>query len=235
MTEAQWLAKLAEPSAMLFAIERQASDRKLLLFAVACCRRIWDRLDDASRSLLLATERYGDGGCSKSQLLSARRLVRERTRQYPSAEWYATAALRDAASVHDSEPHGSYSPDQAMGVARLVTRSLLPTEFINGIAIGSDYSQTPEWKGESAGQASLVRDIFGNPFRPVTFSPAWRTDTAVALVRQMYEARDFSAMPILADALQDAGCDSDDILTHCRGEGPHVRGCWVVDLVLRRE
>ena len=79
----------------------------------------------------------------------------------------------------------------------------------------------------------VFRDIFDNPFRPVTFSPEWRTDTAVAIAREMYESRDFSAMPILADALQDAGCDSDDILNHCRNpKGVHVRGCWVVDLVL---
>jgi hypothetical protein len=51
----------------------------------------------------------------------------------------------------------------------------------------------------------------------------------------MYASRDFSAMPILADALQDAGCDSDDVLNHCRGEDSHVRGCWVVDLVLSKE
>ncbi|MBY0459193.1 MAG: hypothetical protein K2V38_17825 [Gemmataceae bacterium] len=81
----------------------------------------------------------------------------------------------------------------------------------------------------------MFRDIFGNPFRPVVFLPDWRTSTAVALAAQMYDLRDFSAMPILADALQDAGCDSDDILGHCRGDGPHVRGCWVVDLVLGKE
>jgi hypothetical protein len=80
-----------------------------------------------------------------------------------------------------------------------------------------------------------LRDVVGNPFRPVTFDPAWRTDTALALARQMYESRDFSAMPILADALQDAGCDNTDVLNHCRGDGPHVRGCWVVDLVLGKE
>ncbi|MDY3552243.1 hypothetical protein R5W24_001323 [Gemmata sp. JC717] len=68
----------------------------------------------------------------------------------------------------------------------------------------------------------------------MTFSPEWRTGTAVALAGQMYESRDFGAMPVLADALQDAGCDSADILNHCRGPGPHVRGCWVIDLVLEK-
>jgi hypothetical protein len=91
----------------------------------------------------------------------------------------------------------------------------------------------------SSVRATLIpffRDIFGNPFRPVSFSPEWRTDTALSLAKQMYESRDFSAMPILADAIQDAGCDSEDILNHCRDANqPHVRGCWVVDLVLGKE
>ncbi|AMV27954.1 hypothetical protein VT84_26355 [Gemmata sp. SH-PL17] len=85
-------------------------------------------------------------------------------------------------------------------------------------------------------QVQLLRDIFGNPFRPVAFSSSWRTNTAVSLARGMYESRDFSAMPILADAIQDAGCDNDDILIHCRDPKQiHVRGCWVVDLVLGKE
>jgi len=88
---------------------------------------------------------------------------------------------------------------------------------------------------ESRLHLAYLRDTFGNPFRSVAFDPAWRTSTVVALAEQMYDSRDFSAMPILADALQDAGCDSDDILAHCRGDGPHVRGCWVVDLVLGKE
>ena len=82
---------------------------------------------------------------------------------------------------------------------------------------------------------AILRDVFANPFRPVAFDPSWRTSTAVALAQAMYDSRDFSAMPILADALQDAGCTSDDILDHCHGDGPHVRGCWVVDLVLCKE
>ena len=79
----------------------------------------------------------------------------------------------------------------------------------------------------------LLADIVGPSPRAGAFSPAWRTDTAKALARQMYESRDFSAMPILADALQDAGCDDKEVLTHCRDpKATHVRGCWVLDLVL---
>jgi hypothetical protein len=77
-----------------------------------------------------------------------------------------------------------------------------------------------------------LRDIFGNPFRPVTFDPRWLTATVVALATGIYAERAFDRMPILADALEEAGCDHADILAHCRGDGPHVRGCWVVDLVL---
>ena len=81
----------------------------------------------------------------------------------------------------------------------------------------------------------LLRDIFGNPFRPVTFSPDGGPTPRFALAKQMYESREFSAMPILADALQDAGCDNDDILSHCRDPNQvHVRGCWVVDLALSK-
>jgi hypothetical protein len=86
---------------------------------------------------------------------------------------------------------------------------------------------------QNAAGVALLRELFGNPFRPVAFDPSWRTDTAVALARQMYDSRDFGAMPILADALQDAGCEDEQVLSHCRdATAPHVRGCWVVDLVL---
>ena len=78
---------------------------------------------------------------------------------------------------------------------------------------------------------SLVRDIFGNPFRPVTIDPRWLTSTVVDLASAIYEERAFDRMPILADALMDAGCDNEEIIAHCRSEGPHVRGCWVVDLL----
>jgi hypothetical protein len=77
-----------------------------------------------------------------------------------------------------------------------------------------------------------IREIFPNPFAPPRFDPAWRTSTVVALARGIYDERAFDRLPILADALQDAGCDNDDLLAHCRGPGPHVRGCWALDLCL---
>lgn len=79
------------------------------------------------------------------------------------------------------------------------------------------------------------RDIFGNPFRPPVFDADWRSETATALATGIYEGRAFDRMPILADALEDAGCDNAEILAHCRGDGAHVRGCWTVDLVLGKQ
>jgi hypothetical protein len=80
--------------------------------------------------------------------------------------------------------------------------------------------------------ATILRCIFGNPFRPVTFAPSWCSETAVALASAIHVERAFDRLPILADALEEAGCDDADVLNHCRGPGPHVRGCWVVDGVL---
>ena len=91
------------------------------------------------------------------------------------------------------------------------------------------FVRTPEFR-------DALAEVYGPREGGVYFAPSWRTDTAVSLARQMYAAREFSAMPILADALQDAGCDSEVILAHCRdADGSHVRGCWVTDLVLGRQ
>jgi hypothetical protein len=90
-----------------------------------------------------------------------------------------------------------------------------------------DYLQNARYR-----QIRLLYDVAGNPFRVCNLEPAWLTSTVVAIARRAYQSRDFSALPILADALQEAGCDNEDILAHCRGPGPHVRGCWAVDLIL---
>jgi hypothetical protein len=83
--------------------------------------------------------------------------------------------------------------------------------------------------------ANILRDIFGNPFRPVAFDPRWRTSDVVGLARAIYDDKAFERMPIMADALMDAGCEDEQVISHCRSDGPHVRGCWVVDLILGKE
>lgn len=84
-------------------------------------------------------------------------------------------------------------------------------------------------------KCGLARCVFGNPFRPVNFDPAWLAPTAVDLARTIYEERAFDRMPELAEALQQAGCHDAGILGHCQGPGPHAKGCWVVDLILGKE
>jgi hypothetical protein len=88
---------------------------------------------------------------------------------------------------------------------------------------------------ERTAQTDVLRDIFGNPFRPVKLDPRWLTPDVVELARGIYDSRAFDRLPILADATQDAGCDNADILDHCRSDRPHVRGCWVIDLLLGKE
>jgi hypothetical protein len=196
----------------------QSAGRKRRLFAVACCRRVADLLTDWSRRALDTAEAFADGLASDHQLRGAS--LCNAVGQADRRKQYANVA---AAAVCELGGY-DYARDAATWTAN--TRAKNPSK---------PGKRDKHRKLECAAQAELVRDIFGNPFRPVTFSPSWRTDTAVTLARTMYELRDFSAMPILADALQGAGCDSADILNHCRGSGPHVRGCWVVDLVLGKE
>jgi hypothetical protein len=94
-------------------------------------------------------------------------------------------------------------------------------------------------ESEMMNQAALLRDMFGLlPFRPVTIDPAWlrwNWGTVPAIARRVYDERAFYDLPILADALTDAGCDNQEMIDHCRSEGPHVRGCWVLDLLLGKQ
>jgi hypothetical protein len=91
------------------------------------------------------------------------------------------------------------------------------------------------WEAVLGPMTDFLRDIHGNPLRPPTIRPEWRTEAVVALAAGSYADRAFDRLPVLADALEDAGCDDLEVLGHCRGPGPHVRGCWVIDLVLGKK
>jgi len=106
--------------------------------------------------------------------------------------------------------------------------AIVTVRATTGLLFGFSAHAQPRLRELSA----LVRDICGNPFQAVTFDPAWRTATVVALAAGIYAERTFNSLPILADALEEAGCINADLLNHCRQPGEHVRGCWAVDLVL---
>ncbi len=214
MTEAEWLA-CEEPAEMLTFIRERVSDRKLRLLACAFCREVWYQLaNDLCRHTVALAERMADDTSALIEMTNMRDTARETSvdaRGFSHSEKTRKGASYNAALMT--------ATGQMWHIQTVVgSTQLLATRL-----------------GFRLHQRALARDIFGNPFRPVTFAPEWRTDTVRALATQMYESRDFGAMPILADALQDAGCDNDDILSHCRSDRPHVRGCWVADLVLGKK
>ncbi len=137
----------------------------------------------------------------------------------PEGEREARARVAAAA---DAVRYAASATDRPVEPAHDIAAAV---HWVRRAESGEDESQT-------AVSTTLLRDVFGNPVRPAMLSPAWLTSTVVQLARGIYHDRAFDRLPILADALLDAGCDNADMLDHCRGEGPHVRGCWVVDLLL---
>ena len=227
MTEAEWLTAM-DPMPMLAFIRDKASARKLRLSAVWCCRTLHHLLVPAALELISVAERVAEGSAGSDE----RKRARQAAFELPWLKDLSTAHRRGPAKSAVGEALSRRAWEAAESTARI---SIGLRGIETGLARGWGWSSEEARDIHRTEVTEVLRDIFGNPFRPVPFSLEWRTDTAIALARQMYEAREFSAMPILADALQDAGCDNPDILDHCRGAGPHVRGCWVVDRVLGKE
>jgi hypothetical protein len=218
MTEAEWLA-CEDPIPMIEHVRQtirvgRAEGRKNYLLAVACCRLVWELIEDERlRRGVLWAEAFADDTTDPN-------------------EWHDIVsgvhyAYQGVYSSTGGGLHQRFNGEHAIALAVSRLMQKVPSYATADVLVASTNSE-----GFNPAGATLLREVFGNPFRTTAFSASWRTDTAVTLARTMYESREFSAMPILADALQDAGCDSEDILNYCRGEGPHVRGCWVVDLVL---
>jgi hypothetical protein len=212
MNESQWLSGCM-PLWMLEHLRPHASERKLLLFGAACARRIWHLLPgDRSHHAVELTERYADGELSRPEF---RRLWN--LSYYDWTDWAVEEVLQGRA-------------------ADLVLRVADWARVVVGDALTADGSDVEALRvHEQQAQADLLRDIFGNPFRPRPPEPTWLRWHEGALTgwaRSIYEGRQFAELPILADALEDAGCDDPDLLAHCRGGGEHVRGCWVLDHLL---
>jgi hypothetical protein len=208
MTEQEWW-QAADPNPMLHLLWGKASDRKFRLFSVACCRRIWHLFtDERSKKAVEVVERFADGVTDEAALKEAREAA------WTARDIYPSRAARAAVAAASNSRQTAWAAGRAVKV----------------------HGGEQKWAAEMQAQASLIRDLLGPlPFRPITINPAWLTchgGLLVSMAQRMYDSRDFSDMPVLADALEEAGCTNPDILGHCRSGGEHVRGCWVIDSLL---
>jgi hypothetical protein len=232
MTEAEWMA-CEDPAAMLPLLREKGTARVPMLYSASCLRRVWHLVtDERSRALIESTELFLDGLVSEEEAACV-------YDAYESA--YLKTELRN---------EGGNEIDEAVfDLAHVRFQDAISCSNHIACAVG-DISSNPDdelawevaFKAEKAAQVRLLRDIFGNPFRPVAINPAWQTPTVVALAQAAYDNRTLpggtlepARLAVLADALEEAGCDNGDILKHLRQPGEHVRGCWAVDLLLGKE
>jgi hypothetical protein len=211
MTEAEWLAS-REPHDLLEHLRDHISDRRLRLFSCACIRRI-RRLLTAPGSWESASvvERFTEGEATSAELRTAELALNE------------LSDLRGEETAPYWVPFWAADQDARKAVYGVIRWMVHP------------HVGTASWRGWLA---DVLRDILGNPFRPVVVDPAWvrwHEGLVRSMARRMYDENDFGDMAVLADALEEAGCQDSHILAHCRGPGEHVRGCHLLDALLGNE
>jgi hypothetical protein len=206
MTEQDWTYCI-DPGAMERFLQQKTSARKARLYACACCRHIWEVMTDArSRHAVEVAEAYADGRATAEQLRLAHTGADEAAFNYI----YDVLNMAEIASSDHLELSGYIA---ATAANHAPGDNLVP-------------------------YCDFLRCIYGNPFRHQEVgrqAGEWRRGAVWHLARAVDQLADFTILPILADALEDVGCTDPEVLGHCRGIGPHVRGCWVIDLLLDKE
>lgn len=223
MTKRQWITCI-DPEPMLHFLRAKVTNRKLHLFEVACIRLMArGLLGTQTTEALEILERLPDGGCSPSDLRKAAKLA-FRGRDWEEKCGPKNGQVADMVYTLSHASFGEFRPDE-------------PAQHVTwAVRLGK---QASELHGSFGGRivSALLRDIFGCPFTPPTSVQVTTSVTAMAAVA--LEERKLpdgtlhnSRLAVIADALEEAGCTDQEILGHCRSEGPHVRGCWAVDLLL---
>jgi hypothetical protein len=220
MTEAEWLA-CSDPWDLIYGTSPRSARKERLLGCI-CCRSIWHLFtDERSRLSVEAAEQWADGEVP-DQVLAEMRIAAQKAQETVSRRVADEAPFEDRTRLE--------AVRAAIQVAELDKHEVCMAAHHARSAI--KYSSSREKEQQLT---PLIRDLVGNPFRPVTLNPVWQTATVTSLAQAIYDERAFDRMPILADALEDAGCTSAAILQHCRQPGEHCRGCWVVDLLLGKQ
>ena len=225
MTKQEWLSSTrVGPMLKHLRGKKIASERKLRLFACGCCRRVWDSLRRRSQAAVEITERFVDGEAEEAEFVVSKKYVQSEW-EYASHGGGAWAAGAEAA-------YSAMALDVWLGAKEAAEQAALAAFF-----------QAEEDRrvlaAERRAQADLLRCIFGpGPPRRIALNRSWLAgaDGAVVQVAEGIYAEDaFERLPILADALEEAGCTSKPLLEHCRQPASHARGCWAVDLLLAKE
>jgi len=221
MTETEWLA-CDDPQEIVAALRGMARARKTRLIGCACARFVWCRCGEPPPIAIEAAEGYADGCETKGVLRRARKA--------------AEAQRKAQVAANPAAPLG--------GALYLAETIATLYSFGTAVTLLTGLSQDILLLGEDDWSAlrGLIRDIAGNPFRPTGTEPPWKTVTVASLALAAYEARtlpegtfELEHLAILSDALEEAGCTDEAILSHLRSPGPHVRGCWALDLILGKD
>lgn len=243
MKEHDWLT-CEESIWLLEFLKQRASVRKLRLFAVACCRRIEHFLsDEQCQKGVNVAEKFADSEATVLELETSRQTISQLLNQLPEPfvgeqepddalilRWDALEVVRCATKTELSGAVFDSECDTAVALVASGCANLAGANCIGyadrAVERGREYSR----------QTDILRDIFGNPFRPPPpIEPSLLTPAVVALAGDIYQQRAFERLPDLAAALEAGGCRDSELLDHLRGPGPHVRGCWALDLVLGKQ
>jgi hypothetical protein len=244
MTESEWVT-CTDPARILDFLKGKVSERKMRLFACACCRRVWQLLDERKRTAVEMVERAANEEDMLGNLATAAmntQLVAHRASQagiIGLPEWFSVAEGLLSGETEATKRLVCWIAGLIRGICNdtdAASRALLGDE-IRAARVAWAAAQSAK-SLEMILQCNLLREILGNPFRPVKTEPSWLTETVLSLATVAYEERslssgelDNSRLAIIADSLQEAGCTNADILEHLRSNGVHIRGCWVLDLI----
>lgn len=228
MTEAQWLACTTHRD-LLSQIERTATHRQLVLMACATCRLLTEYEQDVD--VLVAEREAGRNDATEAEARLSRPIDRMWARVW--------------------DRHGELLRDWDAGTARLAAVCVLATDLIGwrysgatrigliergaALSAAAGSAVMAAWSSTHQRVCEIIRDVAGNPFRQASVNPEWLVGSGglvVQLARGVYDERAFERLPILSDALEEAGCHDEAVLSHLREPGPHVRGCWALDLAL---
>jgi hypothetical protein len=212
----------------------QPQSRQSRLYLLACARRLWHRLPIVVRELILLAEMVTDSPRKEEPLRAAVAPIAASLMQSPGEPEDCAAAKTELLATHfnswnelegnankTAPPDSPLTEEEWRGFGGLV---YLPFE-----------TNTPSyhWVSRKHHSVEVLREVYGNPYRHIHFRQTWRTKDVTDLAWAMYSHGHFSAMPALVDALIEAGCNNRAILSHCRSSVAHVRGCWVLDQLLK--